>query len=269
MTDDGVEVPLAGARGVVSRRGGTVLRAAGPWSATVQALLRHLEEAGFEGAPRVAGSGFEPGSGRETLTFVEGGFVRLGQWSDEAAHALGRLLRDLHTATATFAEPGDATWQPWHGRDLGRRPRVIGHCDTGPWNVVVRGGLPVAFIDWEVAGPVDPLVEVAQLCWLNSHLHDDEVAALAGLRPLAERLHVLRLMIEGYGLADRDRADLVEHMILVAVQDAAALAPVTVAPQTGGDPGPSRSLVHGMAWRLRSAAWMQRHRDVLERAVRT
>ena len=40
--------------------------------------------------------------------------------------------------------------------------------DNAPWNIVARDGMPVAFIDWETAGPVDPLVELAQLAWLNA-----------------------------------------------------------------------------------------------------
>jgi aminoglycoside phosphotransferase (APT) family kinase protein len=39
------------------------------------------------------------------------------------------------------------------------------------------GRPPVAFINWETAGPVDPLVELAQLTWLNAKLHDDILAA--------------------------------------------------------------------------------------------
>jgi hypothetical protein len=33
--------------------------------------------------------------------------------------------------------------------------------------------MPLAFVDWRFAGPVDPLVEAAQACWLNANLHDD------------------------------------------------------------------------------------------------
>jgi len=33
----------------------------------------------------------------------------------------------------------------------------------------------VALIDGELAGPVDPLVELAQACWLNAKLDDDVV----------------------------------------------------------------------------------------------
>lgn len=70
---------------------------------------------------------------------------------------------------------------------IGGPARVIGHCDVAPWNIVARDGLPVAFIDWETAGPVDPIVELAQLSWLNAKLHDDIVAGIEHLTPLADR----------------------------------------------------------------------------------
>ena len=54
----------AGSSGV-QRQGNVVLRPTGPWTPTVHSLLRHLEEVGFSGAPRVVGSGFAP-DGRET-----------------------------------------------------------------------------------------------------------------------------------------------------------------------------------------------------------
>jgi hypothetical protein len=51
------EVPLAGGNvsaGVV-RVGDTVRRPTGPWSPAVHALLVHLHEVGFDGAPRSMG----------------------------------------------------------------------------------------------------------------------------------------------------------------------------------------------------------------------
>jgi aminoglycoside phosphotransferase (APT) family kinase protein len=169
-------VPLeGGGRSVVHRRGDVVIRDAGPWTPAVHALLRHLEDTGFAAAPRLVGSGLDT-DGREVLTFIEGEFTQPGPWSLDGAVAVGRLLRDLHRATRSFRSPPDAVWFPWHGRDLGRQVKVFGHCDVAPWNIVARDGLPVALIDWETAGPVDPLVELAQLAWLNAKLHDDIVA---------------------------------------------------------------------------------------------
>jgi hypothetical protein len=171
-----------GGRTVAHRRGNVVIRDTGPWTPAVHALLRHLEDVGFRAAPRLAGSGFDP-DGRETLTFIDGEFTHPGPWSLEGAAALGGMLRDLHEATRSFRPPAGAAWFRWHGRDLGGPTRVIGHCDLAPWNIAARAGMPVAFIDWEFAGPVDPLVELAQLCWLNTKLNDDIVAERDGPAP--------------------------------------------------------------------------------------
>jgi hypothetical protein len=67
---------------------------------------------------------------------------------------------------------------------------------------VTRGGLPVALIDWETAGPVDPL---AQLGWLNAKLHDDIVAGLERLPPAADRARQLAAIVDGYGLTAAQR----------------------------------------------------------------
>ena len=75
--DRGRDVPLqvwgSGTQPSNARRRGDVVsyREAGPWSTTVLTLLRHLEEAGFAGVPRVAGSGFAA-AGREMLSYVPG-----------------------------------------------------------------------------------------------------------------------------------------------------------------------------------------------------
>ena len=145
----------------VQRRGDVILRPTGPWAPTVHSLLHHLEEVDFAGSPRVVGSGFAP-DGRETLSYIEGEFTQPGPWTLEGAAGVGELLRKLHEATASYRPPPDPIWPPWFGRGLGGTGRVIGHCDVAAWNIVTRNGLPVALIDWETAGPVDPVVELAQ-----------------------------------------------------------------------------------------------------------
>jgi len=264
VTETGKDVKLSGGgRTAVHRRGDVVLRDAGPWTPAVHDLLRHLEAVGFEAAPRLVGSGIDA-TGREMLTFIEGEFVQPGPWTISGAAALGRLLRDLHRATSTFRPAPEAVWFPWHSRHLGGPVKVIGHCDVAPWNIVARGGLPVGLIDWEFAGPVDPLVELAQLCWLNAKLHDDIVAEREGLPPLAERARHLAAIADGYGLAARQRAGFITTMIEFAITDAAWEADdAGVTPETTSHP----VACWAMAWRARSAAWMIRHRAVLETAL--
>ena len=252
-----------GGRTAVYRRGGEVIRETGPWQPAVHALLRHLEEVGFPAAPRLVGSGLDE-DGREILTYIGGEFTQPGPWSLEAAAALGTLLRDLHRATATFRPPAGAVWFPWHGRDLGGPHKVIGHCDVAPWNIVARDGMPVALIDWETAGPVDPLVELAQLSWLNAKLHDDIVAGLEQLPPVAERARQVAAIVDAYGLTAAQRRRFVDQMIQFAICDTAWEADdAAITPETTGHP----VALWAMAWRARSAAWMIRNRRTLEAAL--
>jgi len=250
----------------VHRRGAVVVRNSGPWSPTVHSLLRHLDAAGFAAAPRVVDSGFDP-EGRETLTYIPGEFTQPGPWSHEGAAGVGLLLRELHDATSSYTPPPNAIWQPVHSRALGGHRRVISHCDLGPWNIVARDGLPVALIDWEYAGPVDPLVELAEACWLNAKLHDDYVAEREGLPPLTERARQLRAIVDAYGVTRAQRRGFVDRIIEVAVSAVAAEADMAgVGPET-----PLETLdpqvPWAMAWRARAAAWLFRHRRTLQSAL--
>ncbi len=244
----------------VLREGEVVHRRTGPWAPAVHSLLRHLEAVGFTGAPRVVNSGFDA-QGLETLTFIEGQFMHPGPWTLEGATGVGRLLRNLHDATASYRPAADAIWYTWFGRDLGSHTRrVIGHCDAAPWNIVARGGLPVALIDWDFAGPVDPLVDLAQVCWLNAKLHSDDVAEREGLPPLADRARQLRAIVDGYGLTARQRRGFVQRIIEFAVHSTAAeVNEFGIGPDTRETTG-----LWGIAWRARAAAWMLRHRSTLQ-----
>lgn len=164
-------------------RGDTVLRPAGPWTGTVHGLLRHLERAGFAGAPRIVGDGYDD-QGHEVLTSIEGTFVHPQAWSDEQIWHAGRLLRALHDTAAGFRPPRDAFWYPWPFRaGLGEPGTVISHCDAGPWHFAVRDGVPFALIDWDTAGPTGRLDEIAATAWWNAQLHDDDIAERNALPP--------------------------------------------------------------------------------------
>ena len=250
----------------VYRSGQVVVRETGPWAATVHSLLRHLEGVGFAGAPRVVGSGFDA-QGRETLTYIEGEFTQPGPWSLEGAAAVGGMLRELHRATASYRPPAGAIWAPWFGRPLGGPKRVTGHCDVAPWNIVARNGLPVALIDREFAGPVDPLVELAQACWLNAKLHDDIVAEREGLPPLADRARQLQAMVDAYGLSASQRRGFVDRIIEFVVHDTAWQADDAGVVYKTASPDTDPQLVWALTWRARAAAWLPRHRSTLQNAL--
>src|SRR4051794_29311814 len=100
------EVVLVGGtanRGRVVRVGNTVRRPQRPTSAAVHALLCHLEDVGFPGAPRFLGVDEQ---GREVLSYVSGTAITqpYPAWAltDEALVSLARPRRAYHRAARHF-----------------------------------------------------------------------------------------------------------------------------------------------------------------------
>jgi hypothetical protein len=264
MASQATYEPLPGSNGqptATIRHGSTILRPAGPWTPAVHALLRHLEQVGFPGSPRVVGDGYDD-QGREVLTYIQGQIAHPHSYTDEAIFQVGQLLRALHDATASFQPPPQAVWQPWSLRS--RAPdAVISHCNVGPWHVIVRAGRPVGFIDWSLAGPTNRLEELAASGWWNAQLHDDDIAERNGLPDAATRGAQLRLFLDGYGLPSAQRSGLITRMIEFAIRDCAGLAETKQITPESNDP----TTLWILAWQTRAAAWMLRHRPMLERAM--
>ncbi|MGH9091053.1 MAG: hypothetical protein ACRDZR_06705 [Acidimicrobiales bacterium] len=131
------EEPLGGNSGAgVVRVGNTVRRAITEASPAVPALLRHLEDAGFEHAPRLLGV---DAKGREILTYHPGQSAwHLGPsfWSAERCTRLGALVRELHDVMASFVVPAHPHWSGWLADPLSGSQII--HNDLGPWNLVHR-----------------------------------------------------------------------------------------------------------------------------------
>jgi hypothetical protein len=177
------EIPLEGGNvtaGLV-RVGDTVRRPAGAWTPAVHALLTHLHEVGFDGAPRSFGLDER---GRHVVEWVEGAVTH----PDEPGPTLdevGRLVRRFHDAAAGFVAPVDAVWGtviPPEGDDL------VVHHDLASWNLV-HGAGRVVLIDWDAAGPGTRLWDLA---WAAISFTD-----LDGAR--------LRALADGYGLEEGER----------------------------------------------------------------
>lgn len=137
-------------RGLVIRVGGTVLRPAAPCRPATHALLGHLAEAGFDGAPRVLAAG--PYS--ETLTYIDGqaAVPPLAEdiLTDDALVSVADLVRRYHLAVASF-DPSGYQWPRPIPAQF--RTGLVSHNDVHPANLVFRGGRAVALIDFDWAGP--------------------------------------------------------------------------------------------------------------------
>lgn len=198
------EKPLEGGHvASVVRVGDTVRRQTGPWTASVHALLRHLEEVGFEGAPRVLGV---DDLGREVLTFIPG--ETLGAppwppwvWHDEVLLRTGMLLCEYHEAVASFRPPESSVWRFTAGAP--RPGEVICHNDVGPQNLVYRDERPWALVDWDWAEPASPEWDLAHAAWLGVPLISPDVCDGLGLRGVSVEWQAkrLRLLARAYGLA--------------------------------------------------------------------
>ncbi|MDA0634899.1 phosphotransferase [Nonomuraea sp. MCN248] len=248
------EIPLQGGDvtdGVV-RVGDTVRRPTTPSTPAVHALLRHLEAAGFGGAPRVLG--FDE-LGREVLTYLPGTTgVSLLSITDEALADLARLLRRFHDATEGLPLDLDG-WAAGSNDDA--PPEVIGHCDLTPANVVFSGGAPYAMIDFDQARPTTRLFDM-----VTTLRHWAPIADPVDRHPLLRGVDVgerLRLFCDAYGTPPRERRRLLE---VARLRFHRSYAVMRTRAASGGSW--ARMWAGGAGERIRRAsAWLDAHEDGL------
>jgi Ser/Thr protein kinase RdoA (MazF antagonist) len=228
----------------------------------VRALLLHLEDVGFEGAPRFLGI---DDLGRDVVTFVEGDvpLPPYPAWAltDDALADVGRLLRRLHDATAGFEGSSVTGWSDeWSDPEGGP---VICHDDAYPENVVFRDGRVVALIDFAMAAPGRPSWDLAIAAqeWAPLHApgvrlsHPDD---LDGVRRTG-------LLARAYGVAPEQAAELVDVVVeefthaLGHVRDEAAAGREPWATFWRETDGEGRAAADG--------AWLRAHRAALITAV--
>jgi hypothetical protein len=191
------EEKLDGAIGAV-RVGSTVRKVSGPWTATVHALLRFLLDAGFNLAPEP--QGFDE-RGREVLSWVDG-TPGDRPWpaallSDEGVAELADVLRRYHDVVRLFDPGSEATWRA--GRRRVRDGEIVCHGDFGPWNTLWRDEHVVGIIDWDMAEPDQPIMDVAFLALHVVPLRSDANASKAGFGSVPPRRERLRVLCEAYG----------------------------------------------------------------------
>jgi hypothetical protein len=178
---------------------GVVHKRASPWTATVHAVLRHLEDVGFDAAPRALG--FDD-QGREMLTYLPG--ETLGGRDSEPGWAsadsmlaqVGQWLRRVHDLTADFRPPADECW--FIGGTTGPG-LIVGHQDAAPYNAVVDGDRLVGFCDWDIAGPSSREWDLAfsALSWVP--LASPRDGKPPSSHDMHERCRRLHLLLDAYG----------------------------------------------------------------------
>jgi Phosphotransferase enzyme family len=200
--------------GQVVRVGTHVLRPSSPHTGSIHTFLRALRQAGFEGAQSPVGIDED---GRERLVFIDGEVPvpPYPDWSqsDGALASIARLVRGLHDAARGF-DPHGLTWNDSLADPAGGT--LLCHNDVELSNVVFRGGIAVALLDFEFAAPGRPVYDLAHLARLCVPIDDEFDQARLGWRP-ADGPARLRLVADAYGLDGDGRAEL-----LAAMNDAIA-----------------------------------------------
>jgi Phosphotransferase enzyme family len=200
------EIPLLGGRlNRVVRVGDTVRRPGGPWTPTVQALLRHVREHGFDHAPEPLGWDDQ---GREVLSYLPGITVGPGPdwpewvWDEGLLADVGRVTAAYHRASVEFRPEGIVAWE---SGPAGLGPeQIVCHHDLAPYNLVFEGGQVCGIIDWDLAGPGTVRSELAFVAWQWVPFHDPFVTRYFGWRTEPDRRRRLRILLDAYGLQDRD-----------------------------------------------------------------
>ncbi len=260
------EVPLLGGdmtEGVV-RVGRTVRRPVRPHTAAVHGLLRHLEAAGFDGAPRVLGIDAKV---REVLTYLPGVVARRPLQAfvtaDSTLAALARLQFRYHEAVAGFEPAPDAWWDGEVTSFVDGPADIICHCDINLENVIFQPGpdglRPYALIDFDLARPGTRLVDIIQTLRYWAPIADpaDRDPALRDVDVAAR----IAIFCEAYGLPYTERARLVPVASRWLRRSRATIA--------------QRARMRGGAWTrmvdvgvgerlLRSAVWLERNQPEIE-----
>ena len=198
MRGRATEVPLVGGtnnRGLVVRSGDTVRRPLRPTSKAAHALLTHLAEVGFDGAPRLLGIDDQ---GREVLSFIPGDAVTppYPAWAltDDVLRSVAALLRRYHEAVAGF-DPTSHDWPSVAPPEFDEG--LACHNDLNLDNVIFRDGRAVALIDFDWANPGSVVWDVAGAIRLWAPLRPDRFIADSRRGSSLDRL---RTFVTAYGV---------------------------------------------------------------------
>jgi Ser/Thr protein kinase RdoA (MazF antagonist) len=155
----------------VVRIGNAVHRSANR-STFIHELLLHLDKQGFEGAPKFIGI---DDMGREILSFIPGEVpgndypdFKPYIWTDASLIKCGELLRNYHDATVGFRTTSNkpSIVKDWLVPE-GWKDEVICHNDAALYNIVFKGELPIALIDFDMAAPGPRIWDIVYMLYTS------------------------------------------------------------------------------------------------------
>jgi hypothetical protein len=239
----------------VYKKDNMVLRPIESWSPNIHLLLTHFYNNGLP-VPKI----IKTDNTYEYLEYINGEQIHPYKWNNESLVEIANLVKKLHNTAKTFEYNENMEWKPWYLRELGK-PELYSHGDIAPWNIITNGNKIIGLIDWEYAGPIDPIIELARVCWLFPQLVDDDLGKLYELPSPKERGEQVRLIIDIYGLNKNERETFFDKIIETIICETAHEAiDANITFNSVGN-------LWGMAWRNRSLYWIWRNKNILKKAI--
>lgn len=172
----------------------------------MHALLSHLADRGFTGAPRPLGFDEQR---REVLTFLEGETIghrtprAAWVYAEDTLDQVARWMRDCHQVAADFVPPTGAVWRgplcQTRGGGSWSPGLIIVHNDATIHNGAWRQGRLTGFFDWDFAGPAAPEWDLALTAFSWVPLHARWFTAAEGVTDFAARPGRLSRFLRIYG----------------------------------------------------------------------
>jgi Ser/Thr protein kinase RdoA (MazF antagonist) len=168
-------------------------------SERVAAYLRHLEAAGYAGAPRYLGIDAQ---GRDVLTYLEGDVpgAPVEEWAaaDSVLRGVARMVRRLHDASEGYAAPPRPVppGRPTPVFPEGE-PRIFAQRDVTPQNTVFRDGVAWGVIDFDLCDWTTRSLDLANTAvhWVPMNDPADRASVHDDIDVPAR----IRLLLDGYG----------------------------------------------------------------------
>jgi tRNA A-37 threonylcarbamoyl transferase component Bud32 len=232
----------------VYREEDAILRPIKPWTDHVHALLRHFCSHGLP-VPQV----IKTDDTYEYVEYIEGEIIDSCQWTDELLIDIAELTKKIHQSAEKFDYTKSMEWQPYYLREMGDI-KICSHGDIAPWNVVTKDRKIMGLIDWELAGPISPIVELARICWLFPPSVNAESTVDNKIR--AEQI---RTIIDTYGLDADSRKSFFTIMLDTSIYDL-EYAMRNISVDTIGR-------MWSLVWRNKNISWLWRNRQLIQNTI--
>ena len=177
-------IDLGGNTSEVFRKGNKVCRKQKKNSKTVQRLLVHLKNCGFEFSPVFFGTEGD----YEILSYIEGVCYEPEEYPFTAERKIqlgiikrmAGILRKFHDCTASFICTSDDEW--WLSYNGKYEKEVICHNDVATYNVTFKDDMPCGIIDFDTCCPAPRIWDIAYAVYrfvpLQEEFYDAEADAV-------------------------------------------------------------------------------------------